>query len=39
MPRSELATVADLLAGLCPRLRALWCARVTANDNDGRRVR
>ena len=38
MPRSELATVADLLAGLCPRLRALWCARVTANDNDGRRA-
>ena len=33
------AAVADLLAGLCPRLRALWCARVTANDNDGRRVR
>ena len=39
MPRSELATVADLLAGLCPRLRALWCTRVAANDNDGRRVR
>ena len=32
------AAVADLLAGLCPRLRALWCARVTANDNDGRRA-
>ena len=39
MPRSELATVADVLAGLCPRLRALWCARVAANDNDGRRAR
>ena len=38
MRPSELATVADLLAGLCPRLRALWCARVAANDN-GRRVR
>ena len=38
MPRSELATVADLLAGLCPRLRALWCERVAANDN-GRRAR
>lgn len=39
MPRSERATVADVLAGLCPRLRALWCALVTANDNDGRRAR
>ena len=38
MPRSELATAADLLAGLCPRLRALWCARRVANDNDGRRA-
>ena len=38
MPRSERATVADVLAGLCPRLRALWCARVVANDN-GRRAR
>jgi hypothetical protein len=39
MPRSDRATVADVLAGLCPRLRALWCARRVANDNDGRRAR
>ena len=38
MQRSERATVADVLAGLCPRLRALWCARAAANDN-GRRAR
>lgn len=38
MQRSERATVADVLAGLCPRLRVALCERAAANDN-GRRAR
>lgn len=37
MQRSERATVADVLAGLCPRLRVALSERAAANDN-GRRV-
>lgn len=39
MQRSERATVADVLAGLCPRLRVALCERATANDNGRRTTR
>jgi hypothetical protein len=39
MPRSEAATVLDVLRGLSPALRAALSARATANDNGRRTTR